>query len=71
MGAQLTGAATGAVVILAYILLLESLTAACVLLAHFIATQVRHLRATLAHKPNPAPVERPAYRVGGGLMKWE
>jgi hypothetical protein len=75
---QVTGAAVASVVVMGYLLLVEGLTAAIVLLAHFIVLQVRALRtlAVVEPKPTPAPMVESAaepqgqtYRLGGDL-KW-
>jgi hypothetical protein len=81
MAEQLTGAASVAVVVLAWLLLVEAMTAAIVVLATFTVLQWRSLRALMAEPPRPAnrgtsPVEdqgqaaRQPYRIGGGLMRW-
>jgi hypothetical protein len=79
MAEQLTGAASVAVLVLAYAVVVEALTAAVVLLAHFIALQVRNLRGVLVGRPAaPAREVHEArgqddgqpYRLGGGLMRW-
>ena len=79
MAQQLAGAVTATVVVLAYVLLVECLTACCVLLAHFIAQGVRELsRMAPTHSvtrelarssesevdSSPSP-----YRLGGHI-KW-
>jgi len=72
MMGELAGAATILVVVLAYVLIVQAMMAAVVLLAQFIVVQVQTLRTAMAHTRAPSPmVERPSYRVGGGLMKWE
>jgi hypothetical protein len=75
MAEQLWGAGTGLVVVLGYVLLVQAMTAAIVLLAEFIVLRVRALRSLVAvdgaPEPEPAPqVESEPYRVGGGLMRW-
>jgi hypothetical protein len=77
---QLAGVASVAVVVLAYLMLLEAMTAAMVLLATFTVVQWRSLRALLVAEPSH-PVAAPArevnqargepYRVGGGLAHWD
>lgn len=73
---QLAGAGIGTLVVLAYLLLVEALTAAIVLLAQFIVLQVRALRALSVVEPKPKPTATPTavtepqaeqYRLGGGL----
>jgi hypothetical protein len=76
---QVAGAGIGTMVILAYVLLLEAMTAAILLLGQFIVLQVRALRGlTVEPKPSSAPVPvaspEPApqgqtYRLGGDL-RW-
>jgi hypothetical protein len=80
---QLAGAASVAVVVLAWLLLVEAMTAAIVLLAHFTVLQWRALRSLLTvEPPRPVPVSagdqdqahgespRQPYRLGGDL-KWD
>ena len=73
MAEQLAGAASVAVLVLCYVLLVECLTAACVLLAEYIVVQVRNLHGMVAIKaPEHTAVEesqRQTYRLGGGLIK--
>ena len=79
MAEQLWGAGTGLVVVLAYVLLVECLTAAAVLLCEFIVLRVRALRTLVGIAWSPQVPERlavvedqePAYRVGGGIMRWD
>jgi hypothetical protein len=78
MAEQLWGAGTALVLVLAYVLLVQAMTAAVVLLAEFIVLRVRVLRSLLAAVEREAPAsspqapqgQEPAYRVGGGLMRW-
>jgi hypothetical protein len=77
----MTGAAIGLVVFLAYVLLVQSLMAAAVILAEFTILRIRALQALLRAGERPttpaepqerqAPVlaERPAYRLGGDV-RW-
>jgi hypothetical protein len=80
MAEQFAGVASVAVAVLAYLVVVEALTAAAVLLAQFIALQVRSLRgALLGEPPRPAGEvhqaragesdQQPAYRLGGDL-RW-
>jgi hypothetical protein len=77
---QVAGAGIASVIVLGYLLLVEVLTAAIVLLAHFIVLQVRALRGLTAVEPKPMPVVEPLSReaatnpqvvIGGGIRKWE
>lgn len=79
MADQLLGAASLAVVVLAYVVIVEAMMAAIVLLAAFIVLQWRQLWSLLAYRPaaparevNQARAEgdRQPYRLGGGLMRW-
>jgi len=74
---QLAGAGIATAVVLGYVLLVECLTAAVILLAEFIIGRVRVLWSLVVTRkaaPEPEPAEPPEagepYRVGGGLMKW-
>jgi hypothetical protein len=73
---ELLDAATVVVLVLTYFLILQTLTAAVLLLGQFIVVQVRALRALVAvewQRPEPAPLvddQGESYRVGGGLLKW-
>jgi hypothetical protein len=83
MMAQVTGAATALVIWLAYVVIVECLTAVAVLLAEFIWHRVRSLRPLLSSTPEPAASQAHAqmasvigdqgqpYRVGGGIKLWE
>jgi hypothetical protein len=81
---QVMGAGIGTVVVLAYVLLLEAVTAAIVMLGQLLVLQVRALRSLVepALKPPPIPAPMPMpepapepkpqgerYRLGGDL-KW-
>lgn len=73
---QLAGAASATVLFLAYVLLVECLTAACVLLVEFIVLRVRALRSLLVAVEPVAPVEErqpqsraEPYRLGGDI-RW-
>ena len=68
---QLLGAASALVLILAYLVIVESLMAVVTLLAQYIAIQVGKLRHIAASRPRAPVSEEPTYRLGGGLMKWE
>jgi hypothetical protein len=77
---QLTGAAIAAVIVLCYLLILQTMTAAVVLLAQFIVVQVRALWSLVEWTPTPGEPSRPPvplvddqgepYRLGGGLARW-
>ena len=77
MVSQITGAGLGAVVVLGYLLVVQTMTAAIVLLAQFIVVQVRALLALVASKPTPErePAEPQGagegklYRLGGDV-RW-
>jgi hypothetical protein len=72
----MTGAGMFAIVVLGYLLVLQAMTAAVVLLAQFIVVQVRALwslimveRAASVPAP-PVDDQGKPYRLGGGLAKW-
>jgi hypothetical protein len=73
-----TGALAALVVAVAYLLVLQAMTAAMILLARYILRQARALRSMLAEPSRPAMPEvedqhqhQPEpYRIGGGLMRW-
>jgi hypothetical protein len=77
---QVTGGAVASIVALAYVLVVQAMTAAILLLGQFVVLQVRALRnlAVVEPKdaPTPAPVsvvepeQGPPYRLGGDL-KWQ
>jgi len=73
---QLTGAAMTAALVLCYLLIVQALTAAALLLAQFIVVQVRALWSLVKVEwkpPASAPLvddQGEPYRVGGGLLKW-
>jgi hypothetical protein len=72
---SVTGAATALVLVLGYVLIVQAMTAAVVLLAEFIVLRVRVLRDLAGiEQTEPMPVEppgqEPAYRIGGGLIRW-
>jgi hypothetical protein len=82
MAEQLTGAASVAVVVLAWLLLVEAMMAAIVVLATFTVLQWRSLCALMAEPPRPAnrgtslvedqdQAEPNRVRIGGGLMHWD
>jgi hypothetical protein len=82
---QMIGAGIGTVVVLAYVLLLEAVTAAIVMLGQFLVLQVRALRSlveppsTPPPLPTPTPIREPAPElppdqqvvIGGGIKKWD
>jgi hypothetical protein len=76
MAEQLLGVLSVAVLFLAYVLILQCLTAAALLLARYIALQVQSLRSLLGESPRtvPAPLidqdSGESYRLGGGLARW-
>jgi hypothetical protein len=77
---SVTGAAMATVVVLAYVLLVQCLTAACVLLCEFIVLRVRALWGVVgierspqvpdpAHRvPEPQGKGEP-YRIGGSILR--
>ena len=69
---QLAGTASASIIVLAYLILLQVMTAVVVLLSQFLVLQVRSLRSMLTSgkPPDASPATEP-YRIGGGLMKWE
>ena len=73
---QTTGALAALVIGLGYLLLLQAMTAAMILLAGYIVRQMRALRSLLAEPRRsamPAVEEQDSsdpYRVGGGLIRW-
>jgi hypothetical protein len=81
MADQFLGAASVAVAVLAYVVVVEALTAAAVLLAQFIMVRLGSMRALLG-QPRPVAArelheargqddDQPApYHVGGGVMRW-
>jgi hypothetical protein len=74
---SVTGAATATVVVLAYVLLVQCLMAACVLLCEFIVLRVRALwgvvgieRSPQAGKVTPLPDDQgEPYRIGGSVLR--
>ena len=77
MPEQLTGAGLAAIVVLGYVLIVQAMTAAAVLLAQFIIVQVRTLWLLVAPlwlpRPSAAPVvddQGEPYKLGGGLLRW-
>jgi hypothetical protein len=77
MLSQVTGAAMAIVLVLGYVLIVQAMTAAVVLLAEFIVLRLHALWGAVgiesppepARVPEEAPQAQP-YRVGGGLLKW-
>jgi hypothetical protein len=76
--AELSGTAIAAIVVLGYLLIVQALTAAVVLLAQFIVVQVRALWSLVAPAWLPPPSAVPPalddqgepYKLGGGLARW-
>lgn len=78
---QMTGAASVAVLVLAYVLLVEAMMAAIVVLAHFTMLQWRSLWSLLAQSRPVVPVavedqdqgqlQGVPYVIGGNLRRWE
>jgi hypothetical protein len=72
---QLQDAGSVLVLVLGYVLLVQVLMAAIVLLGQFIVLQWRALRLLVfIEPPSTVPAEAQGqgepYRVGGGLLKW-
>ena len=77
---QLTGAGLAAIFVLGYVLIVQAMTAAVVLLAQFIVVQVRTLWSLVEWTPTPGEPSLPSaplvdhqgepYRLGGGLARW-
>lgn len=73
---QMTGALAALVIGLGYLLLLQAMTVAMILLAGYIVRHMRALRSLLAEPPRPAMTavedqdSSEPYRVGGGLIRW-
>jgi hypothetical protein len=82
MGEQLLGAASACVLVLAYVLIVQTMTAAVVLLCEFILIRVRILWAMVPRPGDRPEVDRsivgdvdgpnagPLYRLGGGIRLW-
>jgi hypothetical protein len=77
---QLAGVLAVAAVFLAYLLVLQCMMAAALLLAQYTVIQGRALRTLIQEPPRPPlpevqqdqdAAESPPFRVGGGLMRWE
>ena len=77
---QVTGAGVASIVVLGYVLLVEAVTAAILLLGQFIVVQVRALRLMLSvewtqpRAPESVLPELPPDHkvvIGGGIRKWE
>lgn len=74
---QMTGAGIVSIVVLAYVLLVQAMCAAILLLGQFIVLQVRSLRSLVVVEPTPAhapvPELPPDHKVviGGGIRKWD
>jgi hypothetical protein len=68
---QLAGAASASIIVLAYLILLQAMTAAVVLLSQFLVLQFRSLRSMFASEEptaDLAPATKP-YRLGGGVRR--
>lgn len=80
---QVTGAGIASIVVLAYVLIMQALTAAILLLGQLIVLQVRALRSLpvvesrpehrrkVAESLSPEPVPDHRVVIGGGIRKWE
>jgi hypothetical protein len=85
MAEQLAGAGVGLVLVLGYLLLVQVMAAAVLLLAQFTLLQWRSLKTLLSQEPpRPLPVPAAAREVhesrgeptrrvvvGGGIRRWE
>ena len=79
MAEQLVGAASVLVVVLGYVLLVQVLMAAIILLGMFTVLQWRSLVDLLGEPPRPVPATAEAdqgeppsgVRVGGGVIFWD
>jgi membrane protein implicated in regulation of membrane protease activity len=80
---QVTGALLATALVLVYLIIVQLLMSAIVLLAQYFVLQVRALRRLLASAPQvgeaqpqgqTAPVvdgQSQPYRVGGGIRRWQ
>lgn len=70
---ELAGAVSVSIIVLAYLILLQAMTAIVVLLGQFLVLQVRSLRSMLAsERPTPDVVSaQEPYRLGGGIRRWQ
>jgi len=66
---DLLGTLTLAALILCYVLTVQALTAASLILGRFIIEQARHLAAQLP-EPERTP-DTALYRLGGPIKKWD
>jgi hypothetical protein len=78
MAEQLLGAASAAVLVVTYLLVLQCMTAAALLLAQYIALQWRSLVALVNEPPSTVQGEakdqgepQPPVRLGGSLIRWD
>jgi hypothetical protein len=83
MAEQMAGAGTALVLVLGYLLLVQVMAAAIVLLAQFIVIQWRTLKTLVIQEPPrtlPAPAREvhqargepvPTVQIGGGLKRWQ
>jgi hypothetical protein len=68
---QITGVATVLALVLSYLLLVQTMMAAVVLLAQYIVVQVRNLWGMVATTQRSPVVKSRSYQVGGGIRRWE
>jgi hypothetical protein len=67
---QVTGAGALLVIVLGYLLIVEAMGAATVLLAEFIVLRLRALRQLLSASAI-AQRTTETYRIGGDIRRWE
>jgi hypothetical protein len=68
---QLLGAASVLVLALTYLLIVQAMMAAIILLAEFMVIQVHRLWTMLPPASEPNPQAEATYKLGGGLARWD
>ena len=68
--AAFIGTAQALVLVLLYVVLVQVLMSATLLLGQFAVLQLRKLMLMIGEPQKPKEPEQPPYRVGGGLLKW-